>query len=455
MLNYKTAPKIFVGSTVSDLEKFRVVARDSILLCGGYPQMMEQWPYENQEDPVDVCRRKIRDSAHYIGIFAHRRGWIPDNLPPEYAHKSITELEYHWAHEELGSRNTNVFLPEPSSPLDIELARLAEDDTDLREKQQAFLREVKKHTCHFFKNEIELGIRVTHAVSMWVKTHRDGGLLGYARNHHQPTAERTYTAPPAPPRTAPMPVPKPASPLRDPLEVGRMDHVLDFHHALKVQELKHQVGGCFLIHGPANHGHAEMIELLCRNIPGMIGGQVVQRRWRATISRVLGASAADLLAQLSDEIGQSTDTLIGLAGILREDLQHGPVIIHIDNMNGFHAGLPGFVETFWKPLLIALDQQPGLVPHRLVFMLTLQCDSLPPDWESLIARDTRRDPYAVVGVPPLAMFSPNDLAEWLDGLTLPAGHTAVELAQKIYDLTAGVPSQVYPELRNLLRSIHS
>ncbi|MBL8131823.1 MAG: DUF4062 domain-containing protein, partial [Anaerolineae bacterium] len=83
---------VFISSTSIDLPDHRRAVQDAILSLGFFPQGMEHWPVSG-ENPVDLCRKMVRDSEIFLGIYAHRYGWRPEG----YDGISITELEYDWA----------------------------------------------------------------------------------------------------------------------------------------------------------------------------------------------------------------------------------------------------------------------------------------------------------------------------------------------------------------------
>lgn len=84
---------IFISSTREDLADYRLAVRDAILEMGHYPSSMEHWPVQDT-GAIEVCKHKVESADIYIGIYAYRYGWKPENYD-----KSITEMEYDWATE--------------------------------------------------------------------------------------------------------------------------------------------------------------------------------------------------------------------------------------------------------------------------------------------------------------------------------------------------------------------
>src|SRR5438105_1385180 len=103
-----TIVKVFLGSTRRDLDKdCRPYARDAIGQGGAFVVEMDGWT-TTYGDAVDVCRQKLeKDSTHYLGLIAFRRGHVPDGHD-----RSVTEMEFHWAVACREKEHVAVFLPE-------------------------------------------------------------------------------------------------------------------------------------------------------------------------------------------------------------------------------------------------------------------------------------------------------------------------------------------------------
>ena len=85
--------RIYVSSTSEDLKEFREAAIAAIWRLGHFPAAMEGYVAESIV-PAEKCLRDVASSDLYIGIFAHRYGYVPDGSA-----RSITEMEYRKAHE--------------------------------------------------------------------------------------------------------------------------------------------------------------------------------------------------------------------------------------------------------------------------------------------------------------------------------------------------------------------
>ena len=83
-----TSKRIFISSTSIDLPEHRQKVIDACIQLGLMPDGMEHWPAADAK-ALKFCLDKVNQADVFVGIYAHRYGWIP---PGES--KSITELEY-------------------------------------------------------------------------------------------------------------------------------------------------------------------------------------------------------------------------------------------------------------------------------------------------------------------------------------------------------------------------
>lgn len=91
------APVVMLSSTARDLPAHREQAREACLEAGFFPRMMEHLP-ASSEDAVRESMEMVEKSQVYVGIFAHRYGYVPDGQP-EGERKSITRMELERAKE--------------------------------------------------------------------------------------------------------------------------------------------------------------------------------------------------------------------------------------------------------------------------------------------------------------------------------------------------------------------
>ena len=80
--------KVFISSTYLDNAERRKIVEDAVIRADMGPLGMERFT-ASVHPTVEECERYARDCDLYVGIIAHRYGWIPDGKQ-----LSITELEY-------------------------------------------------------------------------------------------------------------------------------------------------------------------------------------------------------------------------------------------------------------------------------------------------------------------------------------------------------------------------
>lgn len=80
--------KVFISSTYEDLQELRRLAMGYLSQFPVDIEGMEVWGSSNDE-PLERCLEKGRESDVYLGIIGHRYGCVDEDLG-----KSITELEY-------------------------------------------------------------------------------------------------------------------------------------------------------------------------------------------------------------------------------------------------------------------------------------------------------------------------------------------------------------------------
>lgn len=113
--------RVFISSTSYDLKEYRQVAIETCIKLGSLPIAMEFFE-STDEDAVDGSKKKLSKADIYIGILAHRYGYIPTN-----GDKSVTEIEYDYARE-LGLPCL-MFVVDPNT-----LWKIEHVDTDLPNK---------------------------------------------------------------------------------------------------------------------------------------------------------------------------------------------------------------------------------------------------------------------------------------------------------------------------------
>jgi hypothetical protein len=148
---------VFISSTFLDNRVRREVVEDAVLRAGMRPVGMERFtasPYP----AVSECLRSVEECDIYLGILAHRYGWIPDGQD-----KSITELEYDAA--KAAGRRCLVFILDESVPVKLdEVVDGGDDRWEKQKKLDAFKRKCANDqmAAHFV--EANLGVLVLQAL---------------------------------------------------------------------------------------------------------------------------------------------------------------------------------------------------------------------------------------------------------------------------------------------------
>jgi hypothetical protein len=102
--------RIYVSSTYGDLKDHREHIYRTLRQLGHDVVAMEDYVATDQR-PLERCLADVAATDLYLGIFAHRYGYIPDKGNPE--ERSITELEYR--HAQAQGKPRLVFLLDPAA----------------------------------------------------------------------------------------------------------------------------------------------------------------------------------------------------------------------------------------------------------------------------------------------------------------------------------------------------
>src|SRR5438128_2636404 len=107
-------PIVSISSTARDLPEHRREVMDASLRQGMFPMMMEHLPTNDAE--ATLASLKLIDEADiYVGVFAHRYGYVPKENNPQQI--SITEMEYNRAVERKIPRL--IFVMDKAHPITI------------------------------------------------------------------------------------------------------------------------------------------------------------------------------------------------------------------------------------------------------------------------------------------------------------------------------------------------
>lgn len=142
--------KIFISSTFIDLKEHREAVINTIRHLGAIDKSMEYFGARDDR-PKDECIRVISEESDiFVGIYAHRYGYIPDGEKI-----SIMELEYESA--TVSGLPRFIYLIDPETPwkplyIDTNESKLKLDH--FKEKLQA------NHICQFFSNKYELTTQI-------------------------------------------------------------------------------------------------------------------------------------------------------------------------------------------------------------------------------------------------------------------------------------------------------
>lgn len=151
----KPVLKVFISSTSTDLRLYREKVEKSLLASGFLPIMMENFPAMDA-DAIKACRDKVYEADIFIGIYAHRYGYIPQNSTI-----SITEMEFNWATERGIPRL--VFVVDPAMQWTGEV-----EQGEAQEKLAAFKRRVDTTLVRAtFDTPDNLGLEVSLALQRY------------------------------------------------------------------------------------------------------------------------------------------------------------------------------------------------------------------------------------------------------------------------------------------------
>lgn len=423
-------------------------------MAGGRPVAQKNFVYtDSQQDTLAYCLKLIEDASttHYIGIFAHRLGYVPRNVPAQYntyQGYSITQAEYYHAREKLKNRIA-VFVPRPGSPFDTELKeRASTQSSDEFKVQQQFIGKVfSEALVNLFDDITNLAIRVAITVMVW---RRQGPrtLMQYAADEHSKSAtSKSSTATPlALPTISANDVSSPT--LLATHAVGRRELIKHFRDAhLRWTRDEDHPGVCFMIYGPETFGHGQMVDHICIELGHhaevlQLGGRIIH------LGKGQRKDIAHLLFRLSGGGASAPHRVTQLLPWIKEKLNDSHLLIALDvtSIAVFEQGARGFMEQFWVPLVRGLREQ---TPHSLVLLLLHRGESLPADWNCYWEdEDDEFDPVRIVKLPALEAFSQRDILKWL---TKHRGDKPnnEQLAEEIFAATNGRPEEVYRELAEI------
>lgn len=152
--------KIYISSTYIDLKEYREAVYHTLRQLGHDAIAMEDYVATDQR-PLSKCLADVAGCDLYIGIFAWRYGYIPEQDNPE--HKSITEREFDEATEQHIPRL--IFLLEDGTAWPPNWMDAQTSDGDMGRKIVSFRKKLKTDkTVSFFSNPDQLAQLASVAV---------------------------------------------------------------------------------------------------------------------------------------------------------------------------------------------------------------------------------------------------------------------------------------------------
>lgn len=140
-------PVVVISSTVHDLTEYREQVMEACLRMDMFPKMMEHLPAMDA-DAIRVSLDLVKEADVYVGVFAHRYGYIPEGHDI-----SITQMEYERA-VECGIPRLIFLMHEdvPVLPKDFEKGVQAENLDRLKERLK------NERVAKFFRNPEDLRV---------------------------------------------------------------------------------------------------------------------------------------------------------------------------------------------------------------------------------------------------------------------------------------------------------
>ena len=164
--------RIYVSSTYGDLKEHREQIYRTLRQLNHDVVAMEDYVAADQR-PLAKCLEDVAGGDLYVGVFAHRYGYVPqEEGNPEG--RSITELEYR--HAKAKGKPCLVFLLDPEAPWPSTSMDAITGDNDSGGRIRALRGElVRDHLVSFFATAEELTQKVSVAVTNQLKGHQDTG----------------------------------------------------------------------------------------------------------------------------------------------------------------------------------------------------------------------------------------------------------------------------------------
>ncbi len=160
--------KIYISSTFEDLKDFRAAAYHRLRQMRHDVISMEDYTAGDRR-PLDQCLADVAACELYVGIFAWRYGYIPDQQNNE--RRSITELEYRKATQE--GKPRLIFLLDPDATWQPRWMDFRSGEGERGRRIEALREELRReHTIRYFSSPEglsgELSVAVNELQQQWI-----------------------------------------------------------------------------------------------------------------------------------------------------------------------------------------------------------------------------------------------------------------------------------------------
>jgi hypothetical protein len=149
--------RVFLSSTYADLIEHRRCVTDAIERLGHQTGRMEVFG-ARPEEPSEACVREIDQCDLFVGIYAHRYGYVPQG-----SEVSITELEFQYAKDK--AKPIFCFLVNEDYPWPPRMIEIEPGRTKLSRFKDAFQTKFVRET---FTTPEDLAVKVATSVGRFI-----------------------------------------------------------------------------------------------------------------------------------------------------------------------------------------------------------------------------------------------------------------------------------------------
>ena len=159
--------RVFLSSTFTDLIEYRNAVQKGLRQLGAIDVSMENFGARD-ERPVDECIRIVqKESDLFVGIYAHRYGYVPDNKDV-----SISEIEYKAA--SAISIPRFIYMVDEAQPWIPAQIDAGEKAQKLRSFKDSLM---KQHICQTFSGQDQLATKVVADIGRHIAM-REAQIVG-------------------------------------------------------------------------------------------------------------------------------------------------------------------------------------------------------------------------------------------------------------------------------------